>query len=58
MFILTRNINGTTETLKSSNSQLNKTFSDKDAALKFVKQLNQNIIPSMQWNVSKQFIKK
>lgn len=57
MFILTRNINGTTETLKSSNSQLDKTFSDKDTALKFVKQLNQNIIPSMQWSVSKQLIK-
>lgn len=56
MFVITRNINGTTETLKSSNSQLDKTFSDKDTALKFVKQLNQSIIPSMHWSVSKQLI--
>jgi len=56
MFVITRNINGTTETLKSSNSQLDKTFSDKDSALKFVKQLNQSIIPAMQWSVSKQLI--
>jgi len=56
MFVITRNINGTTETLKSSNSQLDKTFSDKDKALKFVKQLNLNIIPSMKWSVSKQLI--
>ncbi|MCK1996939.1 hypothetical protein SAMN04487786_2459 [Paenisporosarcina quisquiliarum] len=56
MFVITRNINGATEVLKSSNSQLDKTFSDKDVALKFVKQLNQNIIPSKQWSVSKQLI--
>ena len=56
MFVITRNINGATEVLKSSNSQLDKTFSDKDVALKFVKQLNQNIIPSKQWSVSKHLI--
>ena len=56
MFVITRNISGTTETLKSSNSQLDKTFSDKDTALKFLKQLNLNIIPSMQWSISKQLI--
>ena len=56
MFVITRNINGTTETLKSSNSQMEKTFSDKDIALMFVKQLNQSIIPSMHWSVSKQLI--
>ncbi|MEK3993554.1 hypothetical protein MKY29_02275 [Psychrobacillus sp. FSL K6-2365] len=56
MFVITRNINGATEVLKSSNSQLDKTFSDKDVALKFVKQLNQNIIPSKHWSVSKQLI--
>lgn len=56
MFVITRNINGTTEVLKSSNSQSDKTFTDKDAALRFVKLLNKNIIPSMHWSVSKQFI--
>ncbi|GGA31879.1 hypothetical protein [Psychrobacillus lasiicapitis] len=52
MFVITRNINGTTEVLKSSNSQVDKTFLDKEAALKFAKMLNQNIIPSMHWSVS------
>ena len=56
MFVIERNINGITETLKSSNSQLDKTLSDKDRALKFVKQLNQSIIPFMHWSVSKQLI--
>ncbi|MER2170923.1 MAG: hypothetical protein ABS938_09825 [Psychrobacillus psychrodurans] len=54
MFVIIRNINGKTETLKSSNSQLYKTFSDKGTALKFVKQLNQSMIPTMHWSVSKQ----
>ncbi len=56
MFVITRNINGTTEKLMSSSSQMEKTFSDKEEALKFVKQLNQSIIPSMQWSVSEQLI--
>lgn len=56
MFVIARNINGTTETLMSSSSQMEKTFSDKEEALKFVKQLNQSIIPSMQWSVSEQLI--
>lgn len=55
MFVITRNINGTTEKLMSSSSQMEKTFSDKEEALKFVKQLNQSIIPSMQWSVSEQY---
>ncbi|MFJ7971299.1 hypothetical protein [Psychrobacillus sp. NPDC096389] len=52
MFVITRNINGTAEVLKSSNSQVDKTFSDKEEALKFAKLLNKNIIPSMRWSVS------
>ncbi|MDI2589000.1 hypothetical protein OR571_18345 [Psychrobacillus sp. NEAU-3TGS] len=52
MFVITRNINGTTEVLKSSNSQVDKTFSDKDAALKFANLLNKNTTPSMHWVVS------
>jgi len=56
MFVITRNINGVTETLKSSNSQLDKFFLDKDKAMKFVKQLNQSIIASMHWSVSEQLI--
>ncbi|SDN06626.1 hypothetical protein SAMN05518871_103194 [Psychrobacillus sp. OK028] len=56
MFVITRNIDGTTEVLKSSNSQVDKIFSDIDTALKFAKRLNQNIIPSMHWNVSKQLV--
>ncbi|MDI2588071.1 hypothetical protein OR571_13335 [Psychrobacillus sp. NEAU-3TGS] len=52
MFVITRNINGTAEVLKSSNSQVDKTFSDKEAALKFAELLNKNIIPSMRWSVS------
>lgn len=57
MFVITRNIKGETETLKSSNSQTEKTFSNIDTALKFTKLLNQNIVPSMHWSVSKQAIK-
>lgn len=53
MFLITRNINGTIEILKSSNSQSNKIFSDKNTALNFVKVLNQNTIPSMHWSVYK-----
>lgn len=56
MFLITRDINGVTEVLKSSNSQLEKTFLDLDTAVKFAKQLNRNIVPSMQWSVSKQLI--
>ncbi|MFJ7826388.1 hypothetical protein [Psychrobacillus sp. NPDC096623] len=56
MFVITRNIGGTTEILKSSNSQVDKTFSDIDSALKFAKRLNQNIIPSKHWSVSKSLV--
>lgn len=51
MFLITRNINGAIEVLKSSNSQSNKIFSDMETAMKFAKQLNQNTIPSMHWSV-------
>lgn len=53
MFLITRNINGAIEVLKSSNSQSYKIFSDMDTALKFAKLLNQNTIPNMHWNVYK-----
>lgn len=56
MFLIMRNINGVTEVLKSSNSHLEKTFQDKDTAVKFAELLNQNIVPSMHWSVSKQLI--
>lgn len=53
MFLITRNINGAIEVLKSSNSQSNKIFSQMDTALKLAKLLNQNTIPSMHWSVYK-----
>lgn len=53
MFVITRNINGAKEVLKSSNSQSYKFFLDIGTAMKFAKLLNQNTIPSMQWSVSK-----
>ncbi len=56
MFLIIRNINGSTEILKSSNSYLDKNFSDIDRALKFVKLLNKNIIPYMHWSVSKEMM--
>jgi hypothetical protein len=52
MFLIIRNTNGVTETLKCSSDHLDKTFTDFHAANKFVQQLNQNIIPSKQWVVS------
>jgi hypothetical protein len=52
MFLIIRNINGLTETLKNSGTHLDKTFTDFHTANKFVQQLNQKITPSMQWGVS------
>ena len=52
MFFITRQINGTTETLKKSNSPLNKTFTNYEDAHRFVQKLNNNIIPSKQWKVT------
>ena len=52
MFIIIRNNNGATETLKDSSSQSVKTFADYSAAKVLVKQLNQNVIPSKHWTVS------
>lgn len=52
MFLITRTINGTTENLKNSNSQLNKTFTTYEDAHKFVLKLNNNIIPSKHWKVA------
>jgi hypothetical protein len=52
MYLIIRNTNGVTETLKNSSNHLDKTFTDFHAANRFVQQLNQNIIPSMQWVVS------
>ena len=52
MFIIIRNNNGVTETLKDSSSQSIKTLGDYSAAKLLVKQINQNLIPSKHWTVS------
>ena len=52
MFLITRQSNGTTETLKNSNSQLDKSFTNYEDAHNFVQKLNQNIIPSKHWTVT------
>ena len=61
MFIIIRVINGTTETLKNSNSHEMKIFDNQHSAQALANRLNQNIVPTMQWKVSerktlKQFI--
>ncbi|WP_282154995.1 hypothetical protein [Cytobacillus gottheilii] len=53
MFVLIRNISGTTEHLKNSNSQSSKTFEDYSEADDMAKKLNQNTIPSHKWHVKK-----
>ena len=57
MFIIIRNNNGVTETLKDSSSQSVKTFTDYSAAKVLVKQLNQNVIHSKHWTVSERVTK-
>ena len=52
MFLITRNINGIAEILKDSSSQDDKIFTDFYEANLLVKQLNENVIPSMHWSVS------
>ncbi len=52
MFIIIRNNNGETETLKDSSTQSVKTFADYSAANLLMQQLNQNIIHSKHWTVS------
>ncbi len=51
MFVLIRNNDGVTETLKDSSTQSDKTFADYHAADLLMQQLNQNIIPSKHWTV-------
>ncbi|QGS69794.1 hypothetical protein CV093_20945 [Oceanobacillus sp. 143] len=53
MFLIIRNNGGETETLKDSSSQSDKTFADYYSADLLVQQLNQNVIPSKHWTVSK-----
>lgn len=53
MFVIIRNNDGAIETLKDSNSQSDKTFADFHTADLLMQQLNQNIIPSKHWTVSK-----
>ena len=52
MFVIIRNNDGETETLKNSSSQSDKTFADSFEAGLLMQQLNQNIIPSKHWIVS------
>lgn len=52
MFVIIRNVNGITETLKDSSSQDDKMFTDYYKADLLVKQLNENIVPNMHWSVS------
>ena len=51
MYVIIRVINGTTETLKNSNSHATKIFDNLSSAQLFVNRLNKNVIPSMQWTV-------
>lgn len=51
MYILSRRINGGTETLKDSNSHLNKTFHDFSSANLLAKKLNANTHKSKNWQV-------
>ncbi|MGG0855291.1 hypothetical protein [Metabacillus fastidiosus] len=53
MFILIRNINGTIETLKDSNSHLEKFFNDLSAARLLAQKLNKYSNSSTQWSVEK-----
>ncbi|WP_171016883.1 hypothetical protein [Pseudalkalibacillus caeni] len=53
MFVITRDVNGATETLKDSNSHLIKTFTDFSAADLLAKKLNTNTMPVMHWIVTK-----
>ncbi|MFC3039802.1 hypothetical protein ACFOGI_06020 [Virgibacillus xinjiangensis] len=51
MFILVRRINGATEILTKSNSDLAKTFPDSQSAESFAQKLNSSIQPNKQWKV-------
>ncbi|MFC2949348.1 hypothetical protein [Virgibacillus sediminis] len=51
MFILVRRINGETEILTKSNSDLAKTFPDSQSAEAFAQKLNASIQPGKQWTV-------
>ncbi|MEC2078359.1 hypothetical protein [Metabacillus fastidiosus] len=53
MFILIRNINGTIETLKDSNSHLDKFFNDFSSAQLLAQKLNKHTNSSTQWSVEK-----
>ncbi|MED4453824.1 hypothetical protein [Metabacillus fastidiosus] len=53
MFILIRNINGTIETLKDSNSHLEKFFNDLSSARLLAQKLNKYSNSSTQWSVEK-----
>ncbi|MED4530931.1 hypothetical protein [Metabacillus fastidiosus] len=53
MFILIRKINGTIETLKNSNSHLEKFFNDLSAAQLMAQKLNKYTISSTKWSVEK-----
>ena len=53
MFVIIRNNDGETEILKDSSTQSDKTFADYYEANFLMQQLNQNIIPSKHWTVSK-----
>ena len=56
MFVLIRNNDGVTETLKDSSTQSDKTFADYHAADLLMQQLNQNIIPSKHWTVLEKIV--
>lgn len=53
MFVIIRNNNGTTKTLKDSNSHLDKTFNDFSTAQLLVQKLNQHTDSSTRWSVKK-----
>ncbi|MFC4559526.1 hypothetical protein ACFO3D_15105 [Virgibacillus kekensis] len=53
MFVLMREINGTTETLKKSNGHFNKTFCDFNSATLLAKKLNLYTRSNRQWQVNR-----
>ena len=51
MFVIVRNISGTTETLKYSGTEFDKTFTDRIEAEQLAESLNHHTDKSMHWTV-------
>ena len=51
MFVIVRNISGTTETLKYSGTDFDKTFTDRTEAEQLAESLNNHTDKAMHWTV-------